>query len=142
MLWKHCSTSMTSVITLLWVNYALSLSTMACVILISLRQSEIAARRYGLATPYVEVAFLLCILLVRLSRSSWLGSYEGLARQRSYTSTLRCDRPQKLSSSSSIFCHVSCLLMEAPILRQAQRTAEASPIDLSDALEALLDFDD
>ena len=33
------------------------------------------------------------------------------------------------------------LLMEAPIVRQAQ-TAEASPIDLSDAMEALLEFDD
>ena len=32
------------------------------------------------------------------------------------------------------------LLMEAPIVRQAQ-TAEASPIDLSDAMEALLEFD-
>jgi hypothetical protein len=34
------------------------------------------------------------------------------------------------------------LLMEAPIVRLAQPTAEASPIDLSDALEALLEFDD
>ena len=34
------------------------------------------------------------------------------------------------------------LLTEAPIVRQAQPTAEASPIDLSDALEALLEFDD
>jgi hypothetical protein len=32
------------------------------------------------------------------------------------------------------------LLMEAPIVRQAQ-PAEASPIDLSDAMEALLEFD-
>ena len=32
------------------------------------------------------------------------------------------------------------LLMEAPIVRQAQ-AAEASPIDLSDAMEALLEFD-
>jgi hypothetical protein len=30
--------------------------------------------------------------------------------------------------------------MEAPIVRQAQ-PAEASPIDLSDAMEALLEFD-
>jgi hypothetical protein len=34
------------------------------------------------------------------------------------------------------------LLMEAPIVRQAQPTAEASPIDLSDAMEALFEFDD
>ena len=34
------------------------------------------------------------------------------------------------------------LLMEAPIVRQAQPTAEASPIDLSDAMEALLELDD
>ena len=32
------------------------------------------------------------------------------------------------------------LLMEAPIVRQAQ-PAEASPIDLSDAMEALLESD-
>ena len=73
--------------------------------------------------------------------SSWLGAYGSLSRQRSYTSTLRCDRPQKLSSSSVIFCH-AFLLMEAPIVRQTQPTTEPSPIDLSDALEALLDFDD
>ena len=34
------------------------------------------------------------------------------------------------------------LFMEAPIVRQAQSTAEASPIDLSDAMEALLELDD
>ena len=34
------------------------------------------------------------------------------------------------------------LLMEAPIVRQAQPTAEASPIDLSDAMAALLELDD
>jgi len=39
----RCSSSMTSVIALLWDNFALSLSTIASVILISLRQSEIAA---------------------------------------------------------------------------------------------------
>jgi hypothetical protein len=37
--------SMTRVIALLWVNYVFSFATMACAILISLRQSEIAARR-------------------------------------------------------------------------------------------------
>ena len=96
----------------------------------------------GLVTLYVEVALLLCMLLVRLSLSSWLGAYGSLSRQRSYTSTLRCDRPQKLSSSSAIFCHASCLWKEAPIVRQAQSTAEASPIDLSDAMAALLELDD
>ena len=34
------------------------------------------------------------------------------------------------------------LLMEAPIVRQAQPPAEASPIDLSDAMAALLELDD
>ena len=34
------------------------------------------------------------------------------------------------------------LLMEAPIVRQARPTAETSPIDLSDAMEALLELDD
>ncbi len=63
----------------------------------------------GLATLYVEVAPLLRMLLVRLALSSWLGAYGSLSRQRSYTSTLRCDRPQKLSSSSATFCHASCL---------------------------------
>ena len=33
-------------------------------------------------------------------------------------------------------------LMEAPIVRQAQSTAESSPIDLSDAMAALLELDD
>jgi hypothetical protein len=63
----------------------------------------------GLATRYVEVAPQLRMLLVRLALSSWLGAYGSLSRQRSYTSTLRCDRPQKLSSSSGTFCHASCL---------------------------------
>ena len=62
----------------------------------------------GLATLYVEVAPLLRMPLVRLSlSSSWLGVYGSLLRQHSYISTLRCDRPQKLSSSSATFCHVS-----------------------------------
>lgn len=34
------------------------------------------------------------------------------------------------------------LVMEVPIVRQAQSTAEASPIDLSDAMAALLELDD
>jgi len=63
----------------------------------------------GLATLYVEVAHLLRMLLVCLSLSSWLGAYGSLSRQRSCISTLRCDRPQKLSSSSATFCHASCL---------------------------------
>jgi hypothetical protein len=63
----------------------------------------------GLATLYVEVAPPLRMLLVRLSLSSWLGAYGSLSRQRSYISTLRCDRPQKLSSSSATFYHASCL---------------------------------
>ena len=63
----------------------------------------------GLDTLYVEVSPLLRMLLVSLSLSSWLGAYGSLSRQRSYTSTLRCDRPQKLSSSSTTFCHASCL---------------------------------
>jgi Mg2+ and Co2+ transporter CorA len=42
---KRCSSSMTSVIALLWDNLASSLSTIVSAILISLRQSEIAARR-------------------------------------------------------------------------------------------------
>ena len=63
----------------------------------------------GLDTLYVEVSLLLHMLLVRLSLSSWLGAYGSLSRQRSYTSTLRCDRPQKFSSSSATFCHASCL---------------------------------
>ncbi len=34
------------------------------------------------------------------------------------------------------------LLMEVPLVRQAQPTVEDSPLHLSDALEALLEFDD
>jgi len=63
----------------------------------------------GLATLYVEVAPLLRMLLVRLSLPSWLGAYGSLSRQRSYISTLVFDHPQKLSSSSAIFCHASSL---------------------------------
>ena len=63
----------------------------------------------GLATLYVEVSPLLHMLLVRLALSSWLGAYGSLARQRSYTWTLWCDRPQNLSSSSATFCLASCL---------------------------------
>jgi hypothetical protein len=44
---------MTSVIVLLWDNFASSLSTITSAILISLRQSEIATRRYKYRLQYV-----------------------------------------------------------------------------------------
>jgi len=74
--------------------------------------SSISRRRQelnGLATLYVEVAPPLRMPLARLSLSSWLGVYGSLSRQRSYISTLVFDHPQKLSSSSAIFCHASSL---------------------------------
>ena len=38
--------------------------------------------------------------------------------------------------------HFHLMEVEVPIVRQAQPTAETSPIDLSDALESLLELDD
>ena len=80
------------------------------------------------------------MLLVRLVLSSWLGTYGSLSRQRSYTSTLWCNRPQKLSSSSATFCHASCLWKHQSFGKLNHCCA--LPIDLSDAMEALLEFDD
>ena len=97
-------------------------------------------QQLNLATRYVEVAPLLRMLLVRLVLSSWLGTYGSLSRQRSYTSTLWCNRPQKLSSSSATFCHASCLWKHQSFGKLDHCCA--LPIDLSDAMEALLEFDD
>ncbi len=98
-LWKHCSSSMTRVITLLWVNYVLSFSTMTCSILISLRQSEITVRRirqvrhrclhncpHGLglmevscfSAPLHDTSMFLCDRLLKISSSSACQELEDL----------------------------------------------------------------
>jgi hypothetical protein len=69
-------------------------------------------QQFNLATRYVEVAPLLRMLLVRLVLSSW----------RPPSATLPAYGRTNRSASSA--------------------TAEALPIDLSDAMEALLEFDD
>jgi hypothetical protein len=53
---------------------------------------------------------------------------------------LWCNRPQKLSSSSATFCHASCLWKHQSFGKLNHCCA--LPIDLSDAMEALLEFDD
>jgi hypothetical protein len=72
--------------------------------------------------------------------SSWLGAYESLLLQRSSTSMFLCGRLLKLSSSSATCLRASS--PPAPLVRQATPTAVSSSIDLSDAFEALLEFDD
>jgi hypothetical protein len=62
----------------------------------------------GLATLYFEVAPLLRMLFL----VAW-GLWKSLASAL-FTSTLRYDRPQKLSSSSATFCHASCLWKNHP----------------------------
>ena len=90
MLWKHCSSSMPSVIALLWVNYVLSFSTMACAIFDL--TSPIRDRSSKNPSSATSVSSLL---------SSSLGAYGSLLLQRSSTSMFLCVRLLKLSSSSA-----------------------------------------
>ena len=66
----------------------------------------------------------------------------GLMEVSRVSALIHAVRPS--SEALFFFGHVlpRFLLMEGPIVRQAQPTGEASPIDLSDAMEALLELDD
>ncbi len=89
----------------------------------------------GLATLYVEVAPLLRMLF----SVDW-GLWKSLA-----LALLYIDVAVRPSSEALFFFDHSLprfLLMEAPLVRQAQPTVEVSPLHLSNAMEALLEFDD
>jgi hypothetical protein len=70
------------------------------------------------------------------------GFWKSLASALLYIDVSLCGRLQKLSFSSVTFPRASILMKHLSFAEQAPPTAVSSPIDLSDALEALLEFDD